>query len=156
MGFVPLTCTELLTDSGPIAAELRPLLGTYESRPEQVAMAEAVAATMESRGRLLVEAGTGVGKSFAYLVPAILRCLMRGEKVVVATATISLQEQLIQKDIPMLQRTLEKWGGLGVGGTGSLSASGESPANSTGSKLPVAPGQDCSSFSAASSTRSST
>lgn len=108
MAFVPLTCTELLTDSGPIAAELRPLLGTYESRPEQVAMAEAVAAAMESRGRLLVEAGTGVGKSFAYLVPAMLRCLLKGEKVVIATATISLQEQLIQKDIPMLRAVMEK------------------------------------------------
>lgn len=114
MPFVPLTCTELLTDSGPIAAQLRPVLGTYESRPEQVAMAEAVAAAMESRGRLLVEAGTGVGKSFAYLVPAILRCLLKGEKVVVATATISLQEQLIQKDIPMLREVMEK--AVGAGG----------------------------------------
>ena len=138
---VPLSCTELLTDSGPIAAELRPLLGTYESRPEQVAMAEAVASAMESRGRLLVEAGTGVGKSFAYLVPAILRCLMRGEKVVVATATISLQEQLIQKDIPMLQRTLERWGAGATGGTGGLPASGDAAVaqQPTGSKLPVPP-----------------
>ncbi len=72
-------------------------------------MAGAVADTLESRRTLLVEAGTGVGKSFAYLVPAIMRCLLRNEKVVVATATISLQEQLIQKDIPLLAASLEKW-----------------------------------------------
>lgn len=65
-------------------------------------MADAVARAMETRERLLVEAGTGVGKSFAYLVPAIARILAKGEKVVIATATISLQEQLMQKDIPLL------------------------------------------------------
>jgi len=72
-------------------------------------MAAAAMATMQGRGRLLVEAGTGVGKSFAYLVPAILRAVLHNETVVVATATISLQEQLIQKDIPLLQATLEQW-----------------------------------------------
>lgn len=73
-------------------------------------MAEAVAAAMEARSLLIVEAGTGVGKSFAYLVPAILRCLLRGERVLVSTATISLQEQLINKDIPLLAASLDKWG----------------------------------------------
>lgn len=73
-------------------------------------MAEAVAGAMDARSVLLVEAGTGVGKSFAYLVPAILRCLLRGERVLVATATISLQEQLINKDIPLLAASLAKWG----------------------------------------------
>lgn len=73
-------------------------------------MAEAVAKALDGRGRLLVEAGTGVGKSFAYLVPAILRCVSHGEKVVIATATIALQEQLMAKDIPLLQETLERWG----------------------------------------------
>lgn len=72
-------------------------------------MARAAMSAMESRGRLLVEAGTGVGKSFAYLVPAILRAVLHNETVVVATATISLQEQLIQKDIPLLQATLAQW-----------------------------------------------
>ena len=72
-------------------------------------MAEEVGRAMESRARLLVEAGTGVGKSFAYLVPAMLRCALRGEKVVIATATIALQEQLINKDIPLLLETMEPW-----------------------------------------------
>ena len=77
-------------------------------------MARAVARAMSERGRLLVEAGTGVGKSFAYLVPAILRCLAHGETVVVATNTISLQEQLIERDVPLLARTLgasDSWSG---------------------------------------------
>lgn len=73
-------------------------------------MARAVAANMESRAHLLVEAGTGVGKSFAYLVPAILRCCLLGERIVVATNTISLQEQLVAKDIPLLQAALEDAG----------------------------------------------
>lgn len=64
-------------------------------------MAEAVAAAMEAKAHLLVEAGTGVGKSYAYLVPAMLRAL-KGERVVIATNTISLQEQLVEKDIPLL------------------------------------------------------
>ncbi len=85
--------------------------GAYESRPEQTRMAEEVARTLENRGRLLVEAGTGVGKSFAYLVPAILRCIRRGEKVVIATSTIALQEQLFIKDIPLLEETLAEWDG---------------------------------------------
>lgn len=74
-------------------------------------MADEVARTLEKRGRLLVEAGTGVGKSFAYLVPAILRCIRRGEKVVIATSTIALQEQLFIKDIPLLEETLAEWDG---------------------------------------------
>jgi ATP-dependent DNA helicase DinG len=90
---------------------MRSVLGAagYESRPEQVAMAEAVVSALEKRDRLLVEAGTGVGKSFAYLVPAILRAMLLGEKVVVATATIALQEQLMSKDVPLLQSTIAAW-----------------------------------------------
>lgn len=104
-----VTPTTILGPSGPIAAQLEAVFGGYEARPEQIRMAEAVVAALESRKTLLVEAGTGVGKSFAYLVPAILRCLLRGEKVVVATATISLQEQLINKDIPLLVKSIEQW-----------------------------------------------
>lgn len=78
-------------------------------------MAEGVARAMETRTHLLVEAGTGVGKSFAYLVPAILRCIERNEKIVIATNTISLQEQLIEKDIPLLSALLtEPVGPAGV------------------------------------------
>lgn len=101
----------ILAPDGPIA---RRVGGSFESRPEQTEMARAVSVAMEERSRLLVEAGTGVGKSFAYLVPAILRCVLHHEKVVIATATISLQEQLINKDIPVLMETLAEWG-LGSG-----------------------------------------
>ncbi len=91
---------DLLGTGGRIGA----LLGAaHEARPAQVKMAEAVALAMESKSHLIAEAGTGTGKSFAYLVPAMLRC-MAGETVVIATHTISLQEQLIQKDIPLLMK----------------------------------------------------
>ena len=73
-----------------------------ESRPGQVAMCEAVAAAMEDRCHLLVEAGTGVGKSLAYLLPAVLS----GRRVVVATARRPLQDQLIRNDIPFLRSAL--------------------------------------------------
>lgn len=79
-----------------------------ESRPQQIAMAVAVSRAMSSRRHLMVEAGTGVGKSFAYLLPAIDRILSANERVVVATHTITLQEQLIEKDIPALQRVFDK------------------------------------------------
>ena len=119
---MPLTVSELLGPDGPIAARMRRALGEdgYEHRPEQVRMGEEVARTLESGGRLLVEAGTGVGKSFAYLAPAILRCIRRGEKVVIATSTIALQEQLIGKDIPLLAETLGEWDGGGSDGVTKL------------------------------------
>ena len=79
---------------------------TFEPRPQQRAMASAVAKTLESRSSLLVEAGTGVGKSFAYLLPAILRIVHNRERVVIATNTIALQEQIIEKDVPMLRDVL--------------------------------------------------
>lgn len=110
----------ILSSGGPIA---RALGGGYESRPEQGQMARAVAAAMEARSHLLVEAGTGVGKSYAYLVPAILRCVLRGERVVIATNTIALQEQLVEKDIPLLRAVLEE---AGVVPRGSETAGGES------------------------------
>ncbi|MBI4719012.1 MAG: DEAD/DEAH box helicase [Planctomycetes bacterium] len=81
-------------------------LPTYESRPQQQAMADAVAEAFEKEEHLLVEAGTGVGKSFAYLVPAIRLAVRTGKRVVISTHTIALQEQLIEKDIPFLQSVL--------------------------------------------------
>lgn len=83
-------------------------LATYEARPEQLEMAEAVARAIDNRNHLMVEAGTGVGKSFAYLVPAI-QAVLADEKcrVVISTHTISLQEQLIRKDIPFLQAVMQ-------------------------------------------------
>lgn len=74
----------------------------FEERPQQAKMAAAISNAMAHRGRLLVEAGTGVGKSFAYLLPALERIVNHGERVVVATHTINLQEQLFEKDIPVL------------------------------------------------------
>ena len=69
-----------------------------EERPGQIAMAEAVAAAMEEKRHLLVQAGTGTGKSLGYLVPALLH----KDRVVVATATLALQHQLVERDIPAL------------------------------------------------------
>ena len=78
----------------------------FEYRPEQQAMAVAVARALDQGGHLAVEAGTGVGKSLAYLVPAILHALAQKKKAVVSTHTINLQEQLTEKDLPMLARVL--------------------------------------------------
>ena len=76
----------------------------YEFRPGQLDMAEAVEAALKDKRHLLVDAGTGTGKTLAYLVPAILS----GRRVVVSTGTKNLQEQLFFKDIPFLQRHFER------------------------------------------------
>ena len=78
----------------------------FESRPQQVEMAAAVARAIDKKQKLLVEAGTGVGKSFGYLVPAIMAAAKKDVKVVVSTHTISLQEQLVRKDIPFLKEVM--------------------------------------------------
>ncbi len=79
----------------------------YEHRPEQVEMLKAVTNALSHGNHLLVEAGTGVGKSFAYLVPAALFSTQNNTRVVVSTNTINLQDQLIKKDIPDLQAALK-------------------------------------------------
>ena len=76
----------------------------YEHRPQQLEMAAAVDAAFRGNRHLVVEAGTGVGKSFAYLVPAIREAVREKRRVVVSTYTISLQEQLIEKDLPFLKK----------------------------------------------------
>ncbi len=87
-------------------------LPQYEKRSEQLEMAEAVQQAIENKKHLLVEAGTGVGKSFAYLVPAILasttgkRDQAKRKRLIISTNTISLQEQLISKDIPFLNAVM--------------------------------------------------
>ncbi|MBN2258167.1 MAG: DEAD/DEAH box helicase family protein [Anaerolineaceae bacterium] len=74
----------------------------YEHRPQQVAMLRAVARAISDGRHLMVEAGTGIGKSYAYLVPAATWSLLNGQRVVISTNTINLQDQLIKKDIPDL------------------------------------------------------
>jgi ATP-dependent DNA helicase DinG len=76
-------------------------------RPGQVAMAEAVRRAIADREHLAVQAGTGTGKSLAYLVPAVAHAVATGSSVVVATATIALQRQLIDRDLPRLAAALE-------------------------------------------------
>ncbi len=90
----------LLGPDGVIAAKLP----DYEDRPEQLRMAFAVAEAFNEGQLAIVEAGTGTGKSLAYLVPALLFARDNHERVVISTRTINLQEQLIRKDIPLLQR----------------------------------------------------
>jgi DNA polymerase-3 subunit epsilon/ATP-dependent DNA helicase DinG len=92
----------LLQPGGPFAR----YFARFEHRPEQVEMARAVTQALSQSRHLMVEAGTGVGKSFAYLLPASLFALENKTRVLISTNTINLQEQLIQKDIPDLQAAL--------------------------------------------------
>src|SRR4051794_3128640 len=97
---MPTTLHDILGPDGAIA---RRLTDRYEFRPQQLEMASAVEGAMRDGHHLLVEAGTGVGKSFAYLLPAIDYAVKHKKRVVISTHTISLQEQLIDKDIPLLR-----------------------------------------------------
>ncbi|MGD9636893.1 MAG: ATP-dependent DNA helicase [Pirellulales bacterium] len=114
-----LTAADILGPDGRIAARLQ----NYEQRPQQLEMAEAVARAIAEKKHLVAEAGTGVGKSFAYLVPAIIAATELqaergpsangdapppGPKIVVSTHTISLQEQLIGKDLPLLNAVIPR------------------------------------------------
>ena len=78
----------------------------FEHRGQQVSMANRVLGALNDGGHVLVEAGTGVGKSLAYLLPAALYALKNGKRVVISTHTISLQEQLLKKDIPAVREML--------------------------------------------------
>jgi ATP-dependent DNA helicase DinG len=78
----------------------------FEYRPQQQTMASAVAKACQDRTHLIVEAGTGVGKSLAYLVPAVFHALSENRKALISTHTINLQEQLFHKDIPLVQKLL--------------------------------------------------
>ena len=83
---------------------------SYETRDAQVQMTEGVVDAFNNNLINITEAGTGVGKSFAYLVPAIKWCMTNNERVVISTATINLQQQLIEKDIPLITGLLGKEG----------------------------------------------
>ena len=96
-----------------LAAQVEELFGpggllsqakNFEHRVPQQKMAVEVVRALEAGENLVVEAGTGVGKSLAYLIPAILYGQAHRKKAVVSTHTINLQEQLAEKDLPMLQR----------------------------------------------------
>ena len=129
-----LNAADILGPDGRIAARLT----NYEHRPQQLEMADAVAKAIAAKHHLVAEAGTGVGKSFAYLVPAILAATEReatvdeslgstvltagrdsksagsetlpdnSPKIVISTHTISLQEQLINKDLPLLNAVIPR------------------------------------------------
>ncbi len=81
-------------------------MGQYEDRPSQRDMAAYISDAYNDGGTLLLEAGTGVGKSFAYLVPALAWARANRERTVVSTNTINLQEQLVGKDLPLLRDAL--------------------------------------------------
>src|SRR5204862_1713741 len=96
-----------LTVAGTFAADgpLARSLAGFEDRVEQRDLAAAIERTFAEGGPLVAEAGTGVGKSLAYLVPALSRALA-GERVIVSTHTLPLQDQLVRKDLPAIQEAL--------------------------------------------------
>jgi ATP-dependent DNA helicase DinG len=79
-------------------------LGDYEFRPSQIRMAEAVYQALDTQNHVIIEAGTGTGKTLAYLLPA----LIHGRRILVSTGTKTLQDQIFYKDIPMLERILDR------------------------------------------------
>ena len=87
---------------------LSEVIAGFERRRQQEQMADAVAEAINVNGQILVEAGTGTGKSLAYLVPAALSATERGETVVLSTNTLALQDQLLRKDVPDLIAALTK------------------------------------------------
>ena len=93
-----ISAREALGGDGPFAA----LVDGFQARPQQQDMAEAVEAAIADYGTLIAEAGTGVGKTFGYLVPALLS----GGKIIVSTGTKTLQDQLFHKDLPLVRRAL--------------------------------------------------
>ena len=96
---MPIDTQHILGPEGPIA---RRMGDAYEQRPQQLDMAARVETALSTGSALIAEAGTGVGKSFAYLLPAIRRVVEHNQRVIISTHTISLQEQLVEKDIPLL------------------------------------------------------
>lgn len=98
----PAELRSILGPDGPLAASL----GGYEHRPQQLEMMTRIAEAFNDGRHLLMEAGTGTGKSLAYLIPAVQWARANREKVVISTHTINLQEQLWEKDIPFLKKSL--------------------------------------------------
>ena len=102
---------ELLAPDGIFAKSFP----NFETRPQQAEMLKAVTRAIYQGRKLIVEGGTGIGKSIAYLLPAVLYAAASGQRVVVSTNTINLQEQLVEKDIPAVKRILEQAGILEPG-----------------------------------------
>jgi ATP-dependent DNA helicase DinG len=94
---------DMFGEEGPLSGAKN-----FEYRPEQQQMAAAVAGALDERRHLVVEAGTGVGKSLAYLVPAVLFALEHKRKAIISTHTINLQEQILQKDIPIVRALIDQ------------------------------------------------
>ncbi|MCY3778824.1 MAG: exonuclease domain-containing protein [Chloroflexi bacterium] len=94
--------TDVLGPGGRLAEDF----ADYESRDEQLAMAREVAQALNDGGQVMIEAGTGTGKSLAYLIPAALWAMQNGQRVTISTQTINLQEQLLKKDIPQVRRAV--------------------------------------------------
>jgi len=92
----------ILDEGGELSKKLR----NYEHRQEQVMMAQAIAETFNEGGNLMVEAGTGTGKSLAYLLPAVLWAAKNNQRIVISTNTINLQDQLINNDVPLLKNVM--------------------------------------------------
>jgi ATP-dependent DNA helicase DinG len=93
----------VLEKDGPMSD----LMSGYEERPEQLHMVRSVAEAFQDNKHLIVEAGTGTGKSLAYLIPSVYYAKATGHRVVVATHTINLQEQLKERDIPLLKNVID-------------------------------------------------
>jgi ATP-dependent DNA helicase DinG len=98
-----MNALKMFGESGVLSLSMR---NAYEHRPQQLEMAAAVEQALRAGTHLIVEAGTGVGKSLAYLVPLILWARQENCRVVVATNTKALQQQLVQKDLPFLRQVL--------------------------------------------------
>jgi predicted DnaQ family exonuclease/DinG family helicase len=102
------------------ATEHPDLLPGFDRRAEQETMVSAVGEVFSRDGRLIVEAGTGTGKSLAYLIPAACHAMANADRVLVSTATINLQEQLLKKDIPAVNALMSQEDG--AGGPGAFRA----------------------------------
>ncbi len=91
---------ELLGPDGPLARDF----GSYEERPSQIGLSRIITQGFNEEKLVVAEAGTGVGKSFAYLIPALLWVSRNDQRIVISTATINLQQQILEKDLPMAQK----------------------------------------------------